>query len=85
MNIIEETANKLGVYIELDSVDNKFVMTWGDFVVNEWSEKFDNLSMLLLRLATLMKCGEENWDACFAIDLDDFIEVGHTFFERTVA
>jgi hypothetical protein len=60
--------------------DGKFDLTWTDYVINVWTETYENLSTAMLRASALVKCGETGWDNFFgaspegfAIDANDFL------------
>jgi len=62
----------------------RFTLEWTDYVVNDWCEVFDTLSVALARLAVLAKCEEQNWDV-FMMDAPQFVERWSTFVERMVS
>jgi hypothetical protein len=45
----------------INEVDGKFVITWTDWVANEWTETYDNFSEAIARLALLAACCESKW------------------------
>lgn len=59
--------------------EKPFTLTWNDGVANEWTEDYDTLSLALLRLGTLMKCGESDWDEGFRFDEKEFAENAQAF------
>ena len=64
--------------------DGKFDLTWTDYIINVWTETFDDLSTAMLRAATLVKCGETNWDEGFKQSPEEFTNHANDFFNITV-
>lgn len=64
--------------------DGTYSLLWDDCVVNEWSENFPALSMALARLASLIACGESEWEKGFTQQPPDFLTVADEFFRNTV-
>lgn len=56
-----------------------FVLVWGDGVANAWDESYPSLSLVMARLAVLLRCGEEGWEAGFAHDPAEFIPLASSF------
>jgi hypothetical protein len=61
-----------------------FAVTWSDFVANEWLERFGSLSVALVRVATLIRCGESQWQRGFVSDAPAF-ETSASLFLAGVA
>lgn len=57
---------------------------WSDGIANEWTEEYPTVSLAVLRLASLFKCGESNWHDGFALESEQFEQVGEEFFARVV-
>lgn len=64
--------------------DGKFDLTWTDYIINVWTETFDDLSTAMLRAAALIKCGETNWNEGFKHAPKEFASVADYFFNATV-
>jgi hypothetical protein len=64
--------------------DGKFDLTWTDYIINVWTETFEDLSTAMLRAATLVKCGETNWESFFQATPEEFTKVANKFFDTTV-
>lgn len=60
-------ADEYEVGISIHKTDqNSYELRHTDFVANEWVEEYDELSVLLARLAVLVHCAETGWDAGYA-------------------
>lgn len=64
--------------------DGKFELTWTDYIINVWTETFEDLSTAMLRAATLVKCGETKWESGFRQTPEEFSKVTEYFFDITV-
>jgi hypothetical protein len=64
--------------------DGKFDLTWTDYIINVWTETFDDLSTAMLRAAALVKCGETNWDEGFKQSPEEFTNHANDFFNTTI-
>lgn len=71
-------------YIEVDNTGDGFSVTCGDYVANEWVEVYPSLSLALLRVAVLVKCGEHDFEKLFAKDADTFARSGVLFLNGEV-
>jgi hypothetical protein len=71
-------------YILVSDTGEGFSVTCGDYVANEWVETFPTLSLALLRVAVLVKCGESDWAMGFANDPATFSIVGESFLDSEV-
>lgn len=71
-------------YIEVDNTGDGFSVTCGDYVANEWTETYPTLSLALLRVAVLVKCGEHDFEKLFAKDADTFARHGVLFLNGEV-
>lgn len=71
-------------YIEVDNTGDGFSVTCGDYVANEWVEVYPSLSLALLRVAVLVKCGEHDFEKLFAKDPDTFARSGVLFLNGEV-
>ncbi len=58
---------------------NHFILTWNDYVTNEWSETYPALSIALARFAALMRCSEHNWDIGFVNTPGTFVAAAEQF------
>jgi hypothetical protein len=63
--------------------DGKFDFTWTDYIINVWTETYDDLSTAMLRAATLVKCGETDWES-FRQSPEEFAKVAEYLFDITV-
>jgi hypothetical protein len=61
-----------------------FTVTCGDYVANEWIETFETLSLALLRVAVVIKCGESNWEGGSLNDPAEFAVTGELFLNSEV-
>lgn len=68
----------------LKTDDGKFDLTWTDYVINVWTETFDDLSTAMLRAAALIKCGETDWNEGFNQSQEEFTKSANDFFNTTV-
>ena len=66
-------AGEAGVSLRRLNDDTGYVLEWTDFVANDWSETFPNMSTALARLALLAFCCETDWDAMFKDDSSEFV------------
>ena len=79
--ILETTFEEVSIKLTRSLVSEKpFVLYWSDNVANDWTETYDKLSTAFLRLATLIKCGELDWDTFFRFDSDEFTLNAEAFF-----
>ena len=67
----------------LKTDDGKFDLTWTDYIINVWTETFDDLSTAMLRAAALVKCGETDWDEGFKQSPEEFTNHANDFFNIT--
>jgi len=63
--------------------DGKYDLTWTDYVINVWTETYENLSTAMLRAATLARCGEKDWES-FRQSPEEFTRAAESFFDITV-
>lgn len=82
--VFRATFNDETEFAILKREDGKFDLTWTDFIINVWTETFDNLSAAMLRAATLVKCGETEWQEGYRQDPEEFAKVAEYFFDITV-
>jgi hypothetical protein len=68
----------------LKTDDGKFDLTWTDYIINVWTETFDDLSTAILRAAALVKCGETDWNEGFIQGPEEFTKVANDFFINAV-
>ncbi len=57
-----------------------FVLSWTDYVANEWTEEYPDLSLALLRLAVLQRCAESGFDRMFGQDHQQFPAAAYRAF-----
>lgn len=62
----------------------EFLLTWTDYVANEWAETFPTLPVALTRLACLMECERRNWEAGFQATPDQFTPTASEFLTSQV-
>lgn len=77
---IVENPTPAGVSLGWRRVDNKYVLTWTDFVANDWTEEYVDLSVALLRLACLARCEEDDWSPGFRDDATKFPDMADRAF-----
>lgn len=75
-------ANRSDIEI-LDTGDG-FTVICGDYVANVWEEHYPTLSLALLRVAVLVKCGEHDFEKLFAKDSDTFSRHGDLFLNGEI-
>jgi hypothetical protein len=63
----------------------EFVLSWGDYVANDWQESFGALSHALVRLAMLAKCCESKSVRFFGVDEADMPAVSEKLFSETLS
>lgn len=63
--------------------EGTFLLHWTDGI-NEWVESFPTLSIAVLRLASLIACGENDWDKGFTDSPTQFIQKAGNFLSHTV-
>lgn len=59
--------------------DEGFTLSWHDGVCNAWTFEDPLLSVVLMRLATLVACGEVDFTAFFTTDEDEFAAAARRF------
>lgn len=65
-NLRMEITNKFDINVDvIINSDGTYTLTWNDGVANEWNETFSTLSVTLHRLASLIRCGERDWETGF--------------------
>ena len=65
--------------------DGRGVIRWTDYLVNEWSEEYDTVSLAIARAAALYACGEESWDKGFVGAPTDFAFAAREFIRQSIA
>lgn len=61
-----------GIEIDVTRLDTgEYQIRWNDFVANEWVETFPSQSVALIRLASLARCAESDWDEGFVLDEEE--------------
>jgi len=71
-------------YIVVSDTGEGFTVTCGDYVANEWIETFSTLSLALLRVATVIKCGEVDWAIGLVNVPYEFCIAGESFLNSQV-
>jgi len=66
----------------ITQVERWYELTCFDYVINEWTEKYQDLSVALARLAVLSDCVVLG--GVFATDEDDFTYVANEFLNAEV-
>lgn len=89
-SLAQHIALHLGIGVEIernyDIYNNGYVLKWTDFVANEWREEYGTLAQVLLRLAVLVQCGENDWEMGFTeSEPSEFYETASRFFAEQVA
>lgn len=64
--------------------DGKFDLTWTDYIINVWTETYEDLSTAMLRAAALVKCGETEWAEGFRQSPEEFATVAEYFFNTSI-
>jgi hypothetical protein len=82
-SIEDAIAEKFEVGVSIYEHDGKFILRWTDFVANEWAEEFPTMSVALLRLASLIACGESDWHNGFNQVPAEFTNLGKDFLSVT--
>ena len=57
-------------------IDRGYTLAWTDHVANHWGEHYDSLAVALARLAVLQRAAEDDFQAGFRDDPDDFANTG---------
>jgi hypothetical protein len=83
--MIIQTKLPSGVWATVGQEGSEFVLSWGDYVANEWQERFTALSHALVRLAMLAKCCESDSDRFFAVSEADMPAVSEKLFAETLS
>lgn len=73
-------ADYIETGVSICETDEGFELIWTDFVANQWTEEYKSLSALLLRLAVLVRCGEEAWRLGFTQEPERFMISASQFF-----
>lgn len=60
--------------------DRGATLYWTDYVANDWTEWYEDVSTALARLACLARCQETNWDAFFIGEPGDFVKHAEAMF-----
>lgn len=77
-------AQLFDVGTEIIKADEGYELVHTDFVANEYAETYEELSTTLLRLAVLVYCGEQGWDAGYAdTDPDAFARRAISFLAHS--
>ena len=84
MSTVIEFDYKNRSYIEVLEERGVFAVLCGDYVANVWREEFPTLSLALLRVAVLVKCGEHEFEQMFAKDPETFARRGDLFLNGEV-
>ncbi len=69
---------------EIIEVMGEFILFWNDGVANEWSETYELLSIAVSRLASLIACGEANWEVGFVTTPVSHVEVAQRFIDESL-
>lgn len=70
--------------IEVMDTGDGFTVICGDYIANVWEENYPTLSLALLRVAVLVKCGESGFEKMFANNSEVFAGVGEVFLNSEV-
>jgi hypothetical protein len=62
--------------------ENGWVITWTDYVANDWAEYYGELSTVFARLSVLMYARETDWAACFDLGAGDFVHAAEVWFRE---
>jgi hypothetical protein len=77
--ISPDDSHPAGISLTMEKQNECYVLTWTDFVINDWTETYDNLSTALARMAVLARCAEHNWEIGFTNDTKQFMYTSETF------
>ena len=85
LDISKHISLKTGVVTHFyqDSDTGEFILYWTEGI-NDWAEKYTNLSTALLRLGALVACGEADWEKELSTGQSEFIQQSHTFLQSVV-
>jgi len=63
--ILSIFRDEVGIVIRRGDGADKVVLSWTDYVANQWDEEYDNLAQALTRCALLLACEAADWKLCF--------------------
>lgn len=71
--------------VELEKLPTgAWALRWSDGVANEWEEEFELLSVAFIRLASLSRCSESDWEKGFSLDAESHSIVADEILESLV-
>ncbi|WP_100514230.1 hypothetical protein [Mycobacteroides abscessus] len=80
ITVIDNTIGD--IYVKLSgSTVHRWQLFWHDGIANEFTETYDELPVALARLATLMYCGQFDFDRYFTTNAAEFPPAARTFLE----
>ena len=71
----------LDIYVKVGGFGDGYSLWWSDGVANDWTEFHPSLSQVMARVATLLYCGEHEWNKYFS----DFAADAHQEFADQAA
>lgn len=86
IHLYREVSERLDFSFEVKRLDDgRYALTWSDMVVNDWTEIYPSLSIVVARLAVLIALGEEDWTSGFENDQDEFALSAEMFLSYEAA
>lgn len=75
------------VTVSYDEKNDRYCLECDDLVANTWVEYFPSLSTALMRMASLARCGEEDWNRSFYYESDSehFLYRAEEFLQEQTA
>jgi hypothetical protein len=64
--IMSLIRDEVGIVIRQGDGD-KVILSWTDYVINQWDEEYDNLAQALTRCALLIECEMSGWELGFTM------------------
>jgi hypothetical protein len=64
--IMSLIRDEVGIVIRQGDGD-KVILSWTDYVINQWDEEYDNLAQALTRCALLIECEMSDWELGFTM------------------
>lgn len=65
--IMSLIRDDVGIVIRHSGDGDKVVLSWTDYVANQWDEEYDNLAQALTRCALLIECEMSDWELGFTM------------------
>ena len=71
-------------FIRIEQSESGYQLSWSDYVANEWTEQFTELSLVFARISALAKCQEQNWQTGFVQSPSGFVSATNSFLSSVV-